>query len=138
MGQLVDVGQHAYGVIAIGQHATGVIAIGQVATGVVAIGQVARGGIAVGMVSIGLITIGMAAGGIFWSGGMVAVGGRVGFAMLGIPLVPKVTEGCTRRRIWWGKLAAGAAVLGGMAVAFWLLAGLPVGEALWGPVGVLR
>ena len=138
MAPLFDVGQQAYGIIAIGQHATGVIAIGQIATGVVAIGQVARGGIAIGMVSIGLVTIGMGACGILWSGGMVAAGGRVGFAMLGIPLVPKVTEGCTGRGVWWGKLSAGAVVLGGVAVAFWLLAGLPVGEALWGPVGLLR
>jgi len=138
VGQIVDVGQEAFGIIAVGQHATGVIAIGQSATGVIAIGQIARGGIAIGMVSIGLITIGMATCGILWCGGMLAVGGRVGFSMLGIPLVPKVTEGCTGRGVWWVRLGAGTVVLGGVAVAFWLLVGLPVGEALWGPVGVLR
>ncbi len=138
MAQLVDVGQHAFGIIAIGQHATGVIAIGQSATGVIAIGQIAQGGLAIGMVSIGLITIGMASCGVLWSGGMLAVGGRVGFAMLGIPLVPKVTEGCAGHGVWWAKLAGGAVVLAGVATVFWLRVGLPVGEALLGPVGVLR
>jgi hypothetical protein len=75
---------------------------------------------------------------MLWAGGMVAAGGRVPMALLGLPLVPKVTHGCSREGMWWAKLAAGALILGGAAVVFWLFVGLPIGDALFGPVGVLR
>jgi len=64
------------GVFAVGQIAYGVFALGQMATGVIAIGQVARGVIAIGQGAVGFIAIGQGAIGIFYTGGMMAVGGR--------------------------------------------------------------
>jgi hypothetical protein len=84
---MIDVGQHAHGVIAIGQIATGVIAVGQVATGVIAIGQIARGAIAIGMGAIGLFAWGMAAVALFRASGFVGLGGMRGFGLV-LPLVP--------------------------------------------------
>jgi len=86
MTKLFDVGQQAEGIIAVGQLATGVVAIGQVATGVIAIGQVARGVIAIGMGAIGLVSIGMGSAGLFYSVGLLGVGGR-GLGII-LPLVP--------------------------------------------------
>lgn len=141
MARVVDVGQQAEGIIAIGQHATGVIAIGQVATGVIAIGQVARGGIAIGMGAIGLVAIGMGAVGLFGVIGMIAAGARGG-GLLYLPLTPRLDGSARppsyRRARWWLLAAAQCAVLAGMAVAFWLIAGVPLGDALLGPSGLLR
>jgi hypothetical protein len=141
MARLVDVGQEANGIIAIGQVATGVVAIGQVATGVIAIGQVARGGIAIGMGAIGVVAIGMGAVGLFGVIGMMAAGARGG-GLLFIPLVPRLDGGASppsyRRTTWWLIGVAQCAALTGVAVAFWLLAGIPVGDLLFGPGGVLR
>jgi hypothetical protein len=138
MTELVAVGQEAYGIVAIGQHATGVIAIGQIATGVVAIGQVARGGIAIGMVAIGLASFGMAAVGLFWVGGMAVAGARVQFALLGLSVAPVVREGSLRAPAWWAVAGLSFAAMVGLAVAFWVFAGVPVGDALWGPDGIMR
>lgn len=141
MARVVDVGQHAEGIIAIGQEATGVIAIGQVATGVIAIGQVARGGIAVGMGAIGLIAIGMGAIGLFGVIGMIAAGARGG-GLLYLPLTPRLDAGARppsyRRARWWLGAVAQCAVLTGLAFGFWWIAGVPLGDALLGPGGLLR
>jgi hypothetical protein len=128
VARVLDVGQHAVGVVAIGQHATGVIAIGQIATGVVAIGQVSRGVIAVGMVAFGLWSFGMAALGVGWSSGLVAVGGRVGAGLVKIPLVPRLPSALTAK---WSVLAG--AQLSGLViatVAFWVVVGVPVGDSV--------
>jgi hypothetical protein len=138
MARVFDVGQEAYGIIAIGQTATGVIAVGQMATGVIAIGQVARGGIAIGMGAIGIIAIGMGACGLVWCGGMLAIGGRVAFGITPLSLSPVFDEGFARRPTWWIGGVAQCVGLAAAAVAFWLLAGLPVGDALWGPAGLLK
>lgn len=133
MARVLDVGQHASGVIAIGQHATGVVAIGQMATGVIAIGQVSRGIVAVGMVAFGLWSFGMASLGVAWSSGMVAVGGRIGAGLIKIPLVPRLRRPVTPR---WGMLAG--AQLGGLigaTIAFWGVVGVPLGDSV---VEVLR
>jgi len=120
-------------VIAIGQFATGVVAIGQVATGVIAIGQVSRGVVAIGMAAIGIFAFGMGALGVAWSSAMLAVGGRVGTGMLKIPLVPRIPSKATPA---WGALA-GAQLAGLIAVAvvFWTVVGVPLGDAL---VGIIR
>ena len=136
VARVVDIGQHAFGVIAIGQVATGVIAIGQVATGVIAIGQVARGVVAIGMGALGVITIGMGALGISWSAGMVAVGGRTGKSLVGIPLLPRLPRPPTVR---WGVLGSvQLAMLVAACVAFWILVAVPLGDALFGPDGLVR
>lgn len=114
--------------IAIGQHATGVVAIGQIATGVIAIGQVSRGVIAVGMVAFGLWSFGMASLGVAWASGMVAVGGRIGAGLVKIPLVPRLPRGLT---VKWSALAG--AQLGGLVgvtIAFWMVVGVPLGDAV--------
>lgn len=132
---MVDIGQHAVGVIAIGQDATGVIALGQSATGVIAIGQIARGGIAVGMAAIGVFAIGMGAAGVAWSSGMLAVGGRTGFGMLELPLVPRIPRQLTTM---WGVLSVvQLAVLIVLCVVFWRFVGVPLGDALFGPGGIV-
>ncbi|HJL17517.1 MAG TPA: hypothetical protein RMH99_17750 [Sandaracinaceae bacterium LLY-WYZ-13_1] len=76
------------GVFAFGQFAVGIFAFGQIATGVIAIGQVARGVVAVGQAAAGLIAVGQVSFGVFWSAGMVFVGGR-GFGF-GLKLLPMV------------------------------------------------
>jgi hypothetical protein len=100
--KIVDVGQHAMGVIAIGQEATGFFALGQGATGVIAIGQLARGCIAIGQCAFGLVGWGQVGGGIFHAVGMVGVGGR-GFGPV-LRLVPSV--GRPRELPSAGSLAA--------------------------------
>jgi len=93
MGQFLDVGQEATGVIAIGQVATGVIAIGQMATGVIAIGQVARGGLAIGMGAFGLVTLGMVSVGVISASGLGVGGSGRGLV---VRLVPRLQP---RRRL---------------------------------------
>lgn len=137
MAAFFQAGQHAYGFIAVGQVATGVIAIGQMATGVIAIGQVARGVIAIGMGALGLVAIGMGSAGVIYSGGMLAIGGRTGFGLLALPLLPLRPAG-PRPLTWWLHIAVGLLFLTGLAWVFWWLAGVPVGNALWGPGGLLR
>jgi len=141
MARVIDVGQHAEGIIAIGQEATGVIAIGQVATGVIAIGQLARGVVAIGMVAIGLFSVGMASAGVFGAVGIMATSARGG-GLLFVPLVP-VLDGAAsppsyRRVTWWLVGVAQCAALAGLVVAFWLIAAIPLGDALFGPNGLLR
>lgn len=135
MGRVVDIGQHAVGVIAIGQEATGVIAIGQIATGVVAIGQVARGVFVLGMAAVGVFAIGMGAVGVAWSSGMLAVGGRTGAGLVELPLVPRRPRPVT---VGWGVLAVfQLAALVVACVLFWRFVGVPLGDALFGPGGVV-
>lgn len=138
MARLFHIGQDAHGIIAIGQFATGVIAIGQVATGVIAFGQVARGVVAVGMGAIGLVAFGMGAAGVLYTGGMAAIGGRVALGMGKLPLVPALPSGRIPPVGWWLVGAAQLALLVVLAWAFWLIAGVPVGDALLGPGGILR
>lgn len=137
MPPLLQVGQHAHGIIAIGQVATGVIAIGQIATGVIAIGQVARGVIAIGMGALGLVAIGMGAAGVLYSGGMGAIGGRTGFGLLMLPLLPQRRRSA-RSFAWWLHAGVGLVLVAGLAWVFWWLVGIPVGNALWGANGLLR
>ena len=134
MTPLFQAGQHAHGIIAVGQVATGVIAVGQIATGVIAIGQVARGVVAIGMVSLGLVSIGMGAVGLVYAGGMVGLGGRAGFGFI-LPLVPLLG-----RQPWsrWLLAPVQLVVLCAAAWLFWYLAGVPLGNALWDPGGLLR
>jgi hypothetical protein len=131
-------GQQATGVIAIGQEATGVIAIGQLATGVVAVGQLARGGIVVGQLALGLAAVGQVGFGVLWCAGM-GVGGTAGpgavFGCFGrlrprqqsrrlaawLRREPWDTVTRTRRPAW--RLGLGAALLAGLAVGWWILAG---------------
>jgi hypothetical protein len=137
MAAFFQAGQHAYGIIAVGQVATGVIAIGQIATGVIAIGQVARGVIAIGMGALGLVAFGMGAAGVLYSGGMVAIGGRAGVGLLALSLIPR-PPARLRSPLWWMQIGLGLLLLSGMAWVFWWLAGVPLGNALWGPDGLLR
>ncbi|GAB4521664.1 MAG: hypothetical protein Tsb0020_40230 [Haliangiales bacterium] len=135
MARFISVGQQADGVIAIGQIATGVIAIGQVATGVIAIGQVARGVFAVGMGALGLFAIGMGAVGVVWGSGF-GIGGRSGYGLV-LPLfwLPRAgSRGLGR----WLRVLGQLALLAVASVVFWLVAGLPLGDALLGPGGILR
>lgn len=141
MAPLLQIGQDAHGIIAIGQFATGVIAIGQVATGVIAIGQVARGVVAVGMGAVGLVAFGMGAAGVLYGGGMMACGGRVNLAMVRVPLVPArpaPASGWLPPLGWWAVGAAQLVLLAALAWAFWMIAGVPLGDALLGPDGILR
>lgn len=128
MGRVLSVGQHAEGVIAIGQVATGVIAFGQVATGVIAVGQVSRGVVAIGMGAIGLVTFGMASLGVLWSSGMVAIGGRIGRALVKVPLVPYWPKPVTTS---WSVVAS--VQLSGLvtsAILFWAIVGVPLGDSI--------
>jgi len=81
--QFLAIGESPVGVIAIGQVPTGIIAIGQAATGVIAIGQLSRGVIAIGQLALGVFALGQLGIGVAWAGGMLAVGGVRGPAMLG-------------------------------------------------------
>ena len=128
MGRVLSVGQHAEGVIAIGQVATGVIAFGQVATGVIAVGQVARGVFAIGMGAIGLVSIGMGSLGVVKSSGMIAIGGRIGRALIKIPLFPRFPKPVTGT---WSAVAS--AQLSGLVTAtilFWTFVGVPIGDSM--------
>jgi hypothetical protein len=136
VARVVDIGQHAEGVIAIGQFATGVIAIGQVATGVIAIGQVARGVVAIGMVAFGLFALGMVSLGVAGSSGMLAFGGRVGFRIVGVPLAPFLPR---KPSAGWAVISAvqlGALV--GASILFWRFVASPLGDTLLGPGGIVR
>ena len=132
------IGQQAKGVIAIGQEATGVIAIGQLATGVVAVGQLARGVIVVGQLALGLAAVGQIGFGVLWYAGL-GIGGTAGpgavfgcFGRLRFRQQSRRLAGWLRREPWdtvtrarrpaW-RLALGAALLSGMAAAWWILAG---------------
>lgn len=134
MAPLFQAGQHAHGIIAVGQVATGVIAIGQMATGVIAVGQVARGVVAIGQVALGIVAIGMGSVGLVYAGGLVGVGGRAGFGFI-LPLMP-MSGGHSRIR--WALAPVQLVLLCAAAWLFWYLAGVPLGNALWDPGGILR
>ncbi len=130
--RLIDVGTDAVGIVAIGARATGVVAIGQTATGAIAIGEFARGGLCIGVVALGLVSISVAGLGVFRASGIVAVGARVGRALIAVPLVP--AAGTT------GRAGVTVAQLVGLVLAaaiFWRYAGVATGEALLGDNGVI-
>lgn len=121
--------------IAIGQFATGVVAIGQIATGVIAIGQVARGVFAIGMVAFGLFSVGMASLGIGWAGGMLAIGGRA-VGMLRLPLAPFKPRAVIPG--WVVIVLVQLTLLVLASILFWRYAMVPIGDAVFGPGGLLR
>jgi hypothetical protein len=146
---LFAVGQLSTGFIAIGQEATGVIAIGQEATGIIAIGQLARGFVAVGQVALGIVSVGMVAGGVLWCAAGLGVSAFAGpwwvvYPLLGRPRSrqwPRRLLAWARREPWdtpprggplWRR-ALGIAVLAGLVVLWWSLAGQPALSAVFNP-----
>jgi hypothetical protein len=145
---LFAVGQLSTGFIAIGQEATGIIAIGQEATGIIAIGQLARGFVAVGQLALGIVSVGMVGGGVLWCMAGLGVGAFAGpggvYGLLGRPRArrwPRRLLAWARREPWdtpprgwplWHR-ALGVAVLAGLVVLWWSLAGQPALSAVFNP-----
>ncbi|MFH2071679.1 MAG: hypothetical protein ABIJ75_02385 [Actinomycetota bacterium] len=144
--RLFDVGVEPVGVVAIGVAPRGVLAIGPLATGVIAIGQVARGFVAVGQLAIGVVVIGQLAFGMWWASGQLAVAPLGGPAMLRFAPFGLLYPGRRHRgeEDWrvpaspppgW-RMIASLLVIAAVAVLVWLVAVLPVRDALFGPGGV--
>jgi hypothetical protein len=127
--KLIAFGQAPVGVIAIGQVPTGVVAIGQGARGVFVVGQLACGVIAFGQLAVGVVAFGQLALGAGWAGGMMSVAPVRGWSLLGVGPLGELGLNDLFRGRWrrfrrsrprtFGRLAAGAALVAGLAIVWW-------------------